>query len=140
MPSRNRSAKTCALANRSPNETAPLTDFSDIPHASRYPGLFLTLRQPLAGLEPLRRRPTVASTRPAKLQTWLPAVARATNGEHGGTEGERGPTAAAELLRGQKKEPPLPAARSFNREASNRVDRSHSMSRRWTFTVMIEKA
>ena len=27
-----------------------------------------------------------------------------------------------------------------NREASNRVDRSHSMSRSWTLTVMIEKA
>jgi hypothetical protein len=27
-----------------------------------------------------------------------------------------------------KKEPPLPAAQSDNREASNRVDRSHSMS------------
>src|SRR5262249_41966380 len=31
---------------------------------------------------------------------------------------------------GQKKEPPLPAAQSDNREASNRVDRSHSMSKR----------
>jgi len=27
-----------------------------------------------------------------------------------------------------------------NREASNRVDRSHSMSRRWTTSVMNEKA
>jgi hypothetical protein len=27
-----------------------------------------------------------------------------------------------------------------NREASNRVDRSHSMSRRWTGAVMNEKA
>jgi hypothetical protein len=27
-----------------------------------------------------------------------------------------------------------------NREASNRVDRSHSMSRRWTTPVMKEKA
>jgi hypothetical protein len=34
----------------------------------------------------------------------------------------------------------LPAALSFNREASNRVDRSHSTSRRWTRTVMVEKA
>jgi hypothetical protein len=39
-----------------------------------------------------------------------------------------------------KKEPPLPAAPRLNREASNRVDRSHSMSRRWTMPVMIEKA
>jgi hypothetical protein len=27
-----------------------------------------------------------------------------------------------------------------NREASNRVDRSHSMSRRWTLAVMLGKA
>jgi hypothetical protein len=39
-----------------------------------------------------------------------------------------------------KKEPPFPAAQGNNREASNRVDRSHSMSRRWTLTVMKEKA
>jgi hypothetical protein len=41
---------------------------------------------------------------------------------------------------GTKKEPPLPAAQVNNREASNRVDRSHSMSRRWTFIVIIGKA
>jgi hypothetical protein len=41
---------------------------------------------------------------------------------------------------GNKKEPPLPAAQGDNREASNRVDRSHSMSRRWTYSVMNEKA
>jgi hypothetical protein len=40
----------------------------------------------------------------------------------------------------KKKEPPLPAARKLNREASNRVDRSHSMSRRWTSLVMKGKA
>jgi hypothetical protein len=45
------------------------------------------------------------------------------------------PTTAAD-----KKEPPLPAAQGDNREASNRVDRSHSMSKRWTITVMKEKA
>jgi hypothetical protein len=39
-----------------------------------------------------------------------------------------------------KKEPPLPAAQGDNREASNRVDRSHSMSRSWTNSVMNEKA
>jgi hypothetical protein len=39
-----------------------------------------------------------------------------------------------------KKEPPLPAAQGDNREASNRVDRSHSMSKRWTIIVMNEKA
>jgi hypothetical protein len=32
-----------------------------------------------------------------------------------------------------KKEPPETAAQGDNREASNRVDRSHSMSRRWTY-------
>jgi hypothetical protein len=42
--------------------------------------------------------------------------------------------------RAMKKEPPETAARSSNREASNRVDRSHSMSRRWTLPVMIAKA
>jgi hypothetical protein len=30
----------------------------------------------------------------------------------------------------EKKEPPLPAAQGDNREASNRVDRSHSMSKK----------
>jgi hypothetical protein len=33
-----------------------------------------------------------------------------------------------------KREPPETAAQGDNREASNRVDRSHSMSRRWTYT------
>jgi len=41
---------------------------------------------------------------------------------------------------GQKKEPPLPAALRKNREASNRVDRSHSMSSKWTILIMNEKA
>jgi hypothetical protein len=44
------------------------------------------------------------------------------------------------LVKFNKKEPPLPAAQGDNREASNRVDRSHSMSRRWTMPVMNEKA
>jgi hypothetical protein len=30
----------------------------------------------------------------------------------------------------KKREPPLPAAQGDNREASNRVDRSHSMSKK----------
>jgi hypothetical protein len=34
----------------------------------------------------------------------------------------------------------LPAAQRLNREASNRVDRSHSMSSSWTTPVMDEKA
>jgi hypothetical protein len=42
--------------------------------------------------------------------------------------------------RNEKKEPPLPAAQSNNREASNRVDRSHSVSRRWTVYVIKGKA
>jgi hypothetical protein len=41
---------------------------------------------------------------------------------------------------GTKKEPPFPAAQVNNREASNRVDRSHSMSRRWTVRVISGKA
>jgi hypothetical protein len=48
--------------------------------------------------------------------------------------GGTGPTKIA------KKEPPSPAAQGDNREASNRVDRSHSMSRSWTSIVMKGKA
>src|ERR1700751_363490 len=40
MPSRNRSTKACEAATLSPNETASLTDFSDIVHASRYVPVF----------------------------------------------------------------------------------------------------
>src|SRR5215470_17359944 len=40
MPSRNRSAKACEPASLSPKDTAPLTDFSDIVHASRYIHVF----------------------------------------------------------------------------------------------------
>src|SRR5215471_12642834 len=40
MPSRNSSAKACEAASLSPNETASLTDFSDIVHASRYAHVF----------------------------------------------------------------------------------------------------
>jgi hypothetical protein len=47
---------------------------------------------------------------------------------------------AAAAHEAHKKEPPLPAAQGDNREASNRVDRSHSMSKRWTNIVMKEKA
>jgi hypothetical protein len=39
-----------------------------------------------------------------------------------------------------KKEPSLPTALVDNREASNRVDRSHSMSKSWTMIVMKVKA
>jgi hypothetical protein len=34
------------------------------------------------------------------------------------------------ILSAAKKEPPSPAAQGDNREASNRVDRSHSMSKK----------
>jgi hypothetical protein len=40
----------------------------------------------------------------------------------------------------QKKAAVAGGLRVDNREASNRVDRSHSVSRRWTPQVMIEKA
>jgi hypothetical protein len=36
MPSRNRAEKTGEVASFSPNETVPLTNLSDIAHASRY--------------------------------------------------------------------------------------------------------
>src|SRR5215831_15751314 len=38
-----------------------------------------------------------------------------------------------EEVEAQEKEPPFWAAPSHNREASNRVDRSHSVSKEWTF-------
>src|SRR5262245_13467087 len=138
MPSRNRSANTCELANRSPNETASLTDFSDIPYASRYAGLFLTLRQPLAGLEPLRRQAHRVQRRRGKAADIV--AGRSIDGKGPSMGVQKGNEAGLSVCPRQKKEPPLPAARSFNREASNRVDRSHSMSRRWTLIVMIEKA
>jgi hypothetical protein len=47
-------------------------------------------------------------------------------------------------MKQQKNQPKKGAAvaggSKVNREASNRVDRSHSMSRRWTMPVMGEKA
>jgi hypothetical protein len=61
------------------------------------------------------------------LQGWLPRA-----------WGDWGETARGR--RRAKKEPPSPAAQGDNREASNRVDRSHSMSRNWTINVMNEKA
>jgi hypothetical protein len=39
-----------------------------------------------------------------------------------------------------KKRAAIKGGSKVNREASNRVDRSHSMSKSWTITVMIEKA
>jgi hypothetical protein len=38
-------------------------------------------------------------------------------------------SSASRALDAGKKEPPLPAAKVNNREASNRVDRSHSVSK-----------
>src|SRR5215468_1466915 len=43
-------------------------------------------------------------------------------------------------LEAQEEEPPFSAAPSHNREASNRVDRSHSVSTEWTFNEWNEKA
>jgi len=52
--------------------------------------------------------------------------------------------AEAKILRGkalrQKKAAITGGLKVDNREASNRVDRSHSMSRNWTRPVMVEKA
>jgi hypothetical protein len=39
-----------------------------------------------------------------------------------------------------KKRAAVAGGSKLYREASNRVDRSHSMSRRWTRIVMVEKA
>jgi hypothetical protein len=39
-----------------------------------------------------------------------------------------------------KKRAAVAGGSKVNREASNRVDRSHSMSRRWTIRVIREKA
>jgi hypothetical protein len=44
------------------------------------------------------------------------------------------------MLARQKKAAVSGGLKVDNREASNRVDRSHSMSRRWTRAVMNEKA
>jgi hypothetical protein len=52
-----------------------------------------------------------------------------------GSEAERGLETEAE-----KKSRRFRRLKGDNREASNRVDRSHSTSRSWTLTVMIEKA
>jgi hypothetical protein len=48
---------------------------------------------------------------------------------------------SGEVTRRPKKEPPFPAAFEVdNREASNRVDRSHSVSKTRTILVIDEKA
>src|SRR5262245_32601260 len=82
MPSRNRLAKACEHASFSPNETAPLTDFSGIVHASRNTRIFVEffLRQPLARQQALRRRKRLSSVRLEKLKTWLPRY-RNTDGK-----------------------------------------------------------
>src|SRR5947209_678410 len=50
MPSRNRSVNTCELASFSPNETASLTDCSDIADASHDP-TFLAIAPTRANLK-----------------------------------------------------------------------------------------
>src|SRR6266508_6100592 len=143
MPSRNRSVKACELASRAPNDTASLSDFSDIAYASRLHNCLLILPQPWRGVLSIARpRPPVQ--RPRRKASDI--VAARTRYRRTDNRGQK-PFPAAVIRRrssgngtDEKKEPPLPAALRLNREASNRVDRSHSMSRRWTRTVMIEKA
>src|SRR5262249_22571630 len=65
MPSRNRSAKACEPASLSPKDTAPLTDFSDIVHASRYTYV-LALAPAPGGAEPMARPPAPAQPPPNK--------------------------------------------------------------------------
>jgi hypothetical protein len=48
--------------------------------------------------------------------------------------------AMAAFAPGGKKRAAVAGGSKVNREASNRVDRSHSMSKRWTPTVMKGKA
>jgi hypothetical protein len=48
--------------------------------------------------------------------------------------------AGAEAGGPARKEAAVAGGSSDNREASNRVDRSHSVSTEWTITIMKEKA
>src|SRR6476646_5804933 len=99
MPSRKSVAKICELASRSLKDTAPAS-------LKRFSDMGTPHTKPnIARLGSQVQRPTQASSRHSFR-----------------------PTAAARP-RSTKKEPPLPAAQGDNREASNRVDRSHSMSR-----------
>src|SRR5205807_2559749 len=121
MPSRNRPEKDDEAASLAPNDTGcSPNSFSAMaprpaPHNSGHKSL------PAGG---------ESSAGYEKVKTWVPARRFAPKRDSG----------ALCWGLGAKKEPPLPAARSDNREASNRVDRSHSVSRRWTLIVIKEKA
>src|SRR5262249_27088585 len=116
MPSRDSAAKSWELASRSLKETAPLS----------------TLR--LSDIYAYASPPALSIAR------LMDAVQPACGGtcRHSCRAGPARET--AQFGPENKKEPPLPAAQGDNREASNRVDRSHSMSRSWTNSVMNEKA
>src|SRR5215469_274 len=119
MPSRNSAAKCWELASRSLKDTAATSTLrlSDIYAYASHPMLSI------ARLTGVVQQGRAGSFRHCCRQ-------RQTR-KHRGLPRNGGEN---------KKEPPLPAAQSDNREASNRVDRSHSMSRSWTNSVMNEKA
>src|SRR5262249_11463393 len=135
MPSRNRSAKACEPASLSPKDTAPLTDFSDIVHASRYTYVFAFA--PAPGEARTIAQPQTPVQHPPNKALHIVAGRQRTAGP-GTDRGKACPS--SQNGTDTKKEPPDTAARSLNREATNRVDRSYSMSRRWTPPVMIVKA
>src|SRR5215831_6339792 len=111
MPSRNNREKFCDAASRSPNETgcSPSIERSDMsaPHHGK--------ACPCTAL--------VSSGDSKILPRWFAARDRRCRARWQAPAGPVGST----ILRGEdKKEPPFSAAPSHDREASNRVDRSHS--------------
>src|SRR5579859_2301903 len=114
MPSRNSAANTGELASRSPKETA-------LASTERFSDMYASHRATIA------RQSRCVQGRRGEAADMVALSAGS-------------PVGVPKHLKTNKKEPPLPAAQGDNREASNRVDRSHSMSRRWTITVMNEKA
>src|SRR5262245_57734686 len=108
MPSRKSPAKEGDAASLAPNDTGCS------------PTNFSALVSPPALTRANKSLPNApeSSIGYEKVKTWFPPVPACPK-----TEQDSRP---------RKKEPPLPAAQSDNREASNRVDRSHSVSRRWT--------
>src|SRR4051812_6378889 len=137
MPSRNRLPNAAELVSRSLNWTRPLSLVrSDMVNASRYSlrcrlqaaGLMMNKSLRGGGEESSRktfygfqllvipRRPSRPRNRSGAWR-WIPGSRR------------RGAPRNDDVR--QKKEPPFPAAFEVdNREASNRVDRSHSVSKR----------
>src|ERR1700730_10459853 len=108
MPSRNRPANSGELASRSLNDTAPGSTL-------RFSDIYAT---------PHTRRPSIARRLDAVQHPKREVSDIVAGPKSNKKKGKK------------KKEPPLPAAQGDNREASNRVYRSHSMSRRWTYSVM----